>query len=388
MSLFFKVEKESSIRVFIIFSSANMEPGKFLFYRSMQDLDGSKIFINDKNNGWYLNGIPEVSKSVEDAVSLLISAIKSLRATEIIFLGSSMGGFGAMMYCSLIAKRLRDVTIKCISLGGAFIVYGDGTPSNAFSRIEKNPKKNDIRKIISEGNVDIIHLFGDDDIADHYQAYLGRNMKNIQRYRVTGSPHSVPKFISDRMTLSSFILSLINDGNSIKEFSRKIDNEHSYGLFLQKGDRSLSSDAYGVASKYLSKALEVEPSSALAHHKLGICLANQGDWDSALNHQVAATTLDPLLDHAFFHKGMALSRLSRENEAFEAYNQCYMLNPRHLRARFSLAKVLFMRGQYAEAEKHLDVVIADDYYKNRASYLMKDVLIKNINRSVKKLASL
>lgn len=76
-SQFLKIVNDDSVkRTYVIFSSVDIEPGKFMFWRVMATISGSKIFLNDENNGWYVHGIPTLGANVEESTQALLEIIK------------------------------------------------------------------------------------------------------------------------------------------------------------------------------------------------------------------------------------------------------------------------------------------------------------------------
>jgi len=70
------------------------------FYRSASVLDANKVFLRDLAQAWYQHGIPELGQSLSDIDAYLVSVIKRVQATKVRFVGNSMGGFAALLFCA------------------------------------------------------------------------------------------------------------------------------------------------------------------------------------------------------------------------------------------------------------------------------------------------
>ena len=93
-----------SERLYIFFGgiagAIGMPP--FEFYKASNILDYSKIFIRDLSQSWYHNGLPGIGNSPLAITQYLRSRIQSSGAEDIRFVGNSMGGYAALLFCSLL----------------------------------------------------------------------------------------------------------------------------------------------------------------------------------------------------------------------------------------------------------------------------------------------
>lgn len=103
--------------------------------KSNKKLDS--IFFCDLNDGFYLSGVQGYSKSVEETCDNIIKLANQKEYESIYFIGTSMGGFAAIMH-SLFLKNLQ--TVKKIST----IVF------NPYTSIEKKEYNNMLKKIKPE----------------------------------------------------------------------------------------------------------------------------------------------------------------------------------------------------------------------------------------------
>lgn len=74
----------------------------FEFYRVSRILDYSKIFLRDISQAWYQRGLPSVGINAQAIGEYLKIKIKESNASEVYFVGNSMGGYAALLFCSML----------------------------------------------------------------------------------------------------------------------------------------------------------------------------------------------------------------------------------------------------------------------------------------------
>jgi tetratricopeptide (TPR) repeat protein len=114
-------------------------------------------------------------------------------------------------------------------------------------------------------------------------------------------------------------------------------------LYSQKGDIAQSDN-------YLTKAVEKNPSDAVAQFNLGLIRYRQQNRnEEALAAFTQAAAYNPNSAEAQYFLGETYDRLNRENESLVAYNKAVQINPNYLEAWFDLGVAYFNRGRYQES---------------------------------------
>jgi len=76
----------------------------FEFYKSAKILDDHKLFVRDLRQTWYQR-TPELSDpSVNGMAEYLRNVINSVEPEDVRFIGNSMGGYAAILYCCLLGR--------------------------------------------------------------------------------------------------------------------------------------------------------------------------------------------------------------------------------------------------------------------------------------------
>ena len=105
------------------------------------------------------------------------------------------------------------------------------------------------------------------------------------------------------------------------------------------------------------EALAIDPRHEDSLYYLGLCLAETGDTESALNELNKLRTLNPSSHRAWQQWGViraSTSRLAAHLEsASAALERAHALNPEETGALLALGEVLLMRGDIPHAEQQL-----------------------------------
>ena len=68
------------------------------FYNSLRSINCDKVFIKDINQCWYHKGINKEVKNIQMTSELLKSIIFRKAYERVVFIGNSMGGYGAILF--------------------------------------------------------------------------------------------------------------------------------------------------------------------------------------------------------------------------------------------------------------------------------------------------
>lgn len=377
-SQFLKIVNDDSVkRTYVIFSSVDIEPGKFMFWRVMATISGSKIFLNDENNGWYVHGIPTLGANVEESTQALLEIIKKTEPQEVILLGPSMGGYAAMLYGCLLKPMLPGIKIRCLSFGGEFLLYERETRSKLLSKKPPNPKYADLRPLLKSSELAVTHVFGDTDLVDLYQASLISTYSNIITIAVNNAPHAVSTFIGQNFNLIEFIRSFGENGAPINIPCSVEYKKNGFCESLFNGHIALLDNDIETALEKLKFAASLWPTHSVTRHKYGIALYQAGEIEDALFEQKSALQLCPSLDHAHYHLGLLLTKLGRKSEAISAYQECVSIQPRHFSARFALTELLIQMEAFRDGFDHISYILNHDPKNKRAISLLEILSAKS-----------
>jgi len=94
------IEDNDSKKLLVTFGGIRQGMGMpvYEFYNSLKDLDCDKIFIKDVYQAWYHKGVNEEINSILKLKVLLEEVVKKKPYDKIVFIGNSMGGYGAILF--------------------------------------------------------------------------------------------------------------------------------------------------------------------------------------------------------------------------------------------------------------------------------------------------
>jgi len=95
-----------SEKLFLFFGGIAGEIGipPFEFYRASKIIDSSKVFLRDINQSWYQRGLPTIGDDAYAIGEYLRNTIIKSGASDVYFVGNSMGGFAALLFCSMLQR--------------------------------------------------------------------------------------------------------------------------------------------------------------------------------------------------------------------------------------------------------------------------------------------
>ena len=117
---------------------------------------------------------------------------------------------------------------------------------------------------------------------------------------------------------------------------------------------------YREALQCYTKAIQINPEHALAHHNMGVVLHQQGKLDEALKHYKEAIRIDPNYADAHNDMGVTLQKKGDLQGALQCYTKAIQINPEHALAHRNMGVVLRQQGKLDEALKHYKEAIRID----------------------------
>jgi len=183
-----------------------VEKNKFEFYKTKIDKATKHIYIRDINRKWYSNGINKELDSVEKVVEFLKEETKG---TKIITLGSSMGGYGAVLFGILLnAEYIFNFSGKCVL-------------------DEYYNKYSSIVGLIKNSNIPIFYMVPSLSQRDVKQFCFVKDFNNVHVLLLKSAVHGVP-VVGD--TLKSIINSDLKTLNKMYSYKNRDITEVAFIL--------------------------------------------------------------------------------------------------------------------------------------------------------------
>jgi len=122
--------------------------------------------------------------------------------------------------------------------------------------------------------------------------------------------------------------------------------------FLEAGEQHLTAGDYPAAEAAFRAAVAAAPESAVAHSKLGVALAHQGQLDAAVAEFSRAIALQPTYAPAYSNLGNAYREKGMLEAALAAYERAVALDPDYWVAHQNLGALYKQMGRIGEAVEH------------------------------------
>jgi hypothetical protein len=200
-----RIELRNSKRTIIAFSAINCPPGKFHGSRALHKADCNLVFLNCPRNSWYLDGIPGLGGSIGDAAQELRKRLDAfgLTKTRMIAWGGSMGGYGAVVFGSLL-------NVEAIVATGAemeLLIPG----GNSELVLKTLQKRVDIEspamdRVLAQGDARISLYAGEFFYPDLVSALQAADRPATQITTLRDFGHPLPGYLNDTYGLEKFIL--------------------------------------------------------------------------------------------------------------------------------------------------------------------------------------
>jgi len=160
----------------------------------------------------------------------------------------------------------------------------------------------------------------------------------------------------------------------IDEFSQRLDLLELLGTpiktedFLKRAAHFFYRGEYESALKHIEKAIEMDPSSAMAWTNKATVLGNLGRLEESLSAAEKAVQINPEEAFSWVSKSNALNRLTRYEESLSAAEKAIEKTPNFATPWNSKACALIRLGRYPEAIKAIDNALELDQNLAEAWY--------------------
>ncbi|WP_045465101.1 tetratricopeptide repeat protein [Vibrio hyugaensis] len=303
---------DNSKTLLVVFTSIGSKPDEFSFFKTINSLGNSAIFIRNTKDDWYVNGIDCLADNVIDTTSILSGIINDIvinsNIEDVIFIGSSMGAYGAV-------RCTENISISVLY---SYVLFSLESPlllSNSKSILNKTDLD------VSSGT-DIIHLltdkkgvlfFGEYDLVDSYTALRVKEQKsNIKVVSHKSSGHNVPEKLNEDWSIVNYFHNFISG-----DF--RITNSGGMANFLSSGDLLLFSmmvDKDMLDVKFLHILVDKYPDYGFALNRLGVIYHQKNDYKNALKFIKRSLAVNHKFDNSKQHYKLLTEKI-RNNATSE-----------------------------------------------------------------------
>lgn len=194
-----KIVSNSNLCI-ICFSGFNTPKGKFNYIRSFSDNEYHQIYLNTTSDDYYHRGIHGLGLDLNETILNLNKILQELPGEniQVVTLGCSMGGYGALLYGALLNVK------KILALGPSIPLYSEsflGKPE----RIEHVDIYQNLERKIIESRAEKIILHGDSMISDILTHEKLKKSRNSVCRHLWGCSHAQTEILKGKLNLSVFV---------------------------------------------------------------------------------------------------------------------------------------------------------------------------------------
>ncbi|QQQ15073.1 hypothetical protein JJL53_08295 [Aeromonas media] len=194
-----KIVSNSNLCV-ICFSGFNTPKGKFNYVRSFSNNEYHQIYLNTTSDDYYHKGIQGLGTNLNETISSLNKILQELpgKDIQVVTLGCSMGGYGALLYGTLMnASRI-------LALGPSIPLYSEPFLGKAERNQHISIYKQFEDRIINS-NIEKVILHGDSMISDILTHQRLKSSNNAICRHLFGCNHTLTAILASKMQLRIFV---------------------------------------------------------------------------------------------------------------------------------------------------------------------------------------
>lgn len=317
-------------RLVVFFGAKDLSFDSYNFFQTGRELPEHCLFLNNGVNHWYQYGVYGLGSDMASTVATINRWAEMLDVDEIVTIGTSMGGYGAIQYGAALKARVlafaSDAHLGARHSQSARYFIAEGAPSCP-----------DLCDLLAKTPTDVTLFAGERDAPDLYAAWQLAQLDCVHAISLVGSDHILPSYLSRRARLGPLLRSFVA-GNSIPQQPDAGD------ALTRKG--------------YVQKTIEAFDA------------ADEKDWPKCKKEAQTALEVYPHGEAASILLGRALVALERYKEAVVALGPAVVSQPEDIGTKALLAFALRHRGAIAQARQLHNQIIAQKPDAHRSWYAL------------------
>jgi tetratricopeptide (TPR) repeat protein len=178
-----------------------------------------------------------------------------------------------------------------------------------------------------------------------------------------------------------------NYDNAMRDYNKAIElnPEYAAAYYNRAIAYKFAIYQYEHANEDLDKAIELNPEIASYYTERGELYVFKKEYDKAMEDLNKAIALNPYEAEAYSWRGYIWYAIKRNNDkAIMDYNKAIEINPASIGYWIDRAEVYFDEKQYSKALNDCNKAIEIDSDHAAEAYVLKDVIIKEMNKKIKK----
>ncbi|ARU55011.1 hypothetical protein OLMES_0924 [Oleiphilus messinensis] len=312
----------SARSLLVIFSGVNAT--RFMGYKLTRDMPCDKLFIRDPSKSWYHGNIDGLAEGIEDLLAKIKVITDKYPMEHVTFLGSSMGGFAALLFGILLNI-------------GKIIAFGPQIRINPH--LPNNPKNDsqieykDLTPLINSSTAEIDIYIGLNELADIYHVQDIKQSDNVRVQRLFGQPHNVMLFLTKINCLDTIIRSSIAPAVGGRQERRpglplSISDSFAKNSTLQNAVFAYYIDKnYSLAGTFFAELTAAYPAINTFWKFYGICLYHESEYKQAQEMLSIAETIAYSDEELHYYQGLISLQGKHYERASARFEQAIQFAP-------------------------------------------------------------
>ena len=361
-----------SKKLIIFFAAQDMKPGKYNFFQMGKEIDENLLFVNDLSNQWYQNGIDSLGETFEETINVIQQWIKHLNIDEVYTLGTSMGGYAAIMYGV-------HLNANILSFAPEIILKTPYSRSKKKIRDKTKIHYPNLEEIIKGYTKPITVICGESDVLDIYFAGLLTPTKTLQVITIKGADHYIPMFLTRASYTTNIVRTFYQSGkpnmNNVFEVGDVLKDQN-LGKKIYAAYIALKKKEYTVVEMITNDILDTNAYVELAHYLKGSALIKVENYSAAKKNLATASLLAPNVAEYLFSYSHIARMLGDEMQSLYLLNLLLQKFPNFDRAYYAKGMISYKQNNFHDALQSFDRA----YLLNNSNASYKKMRIKCMDK--------
>jgi len=307
-----------SRRLVIMFSSVGAK--RFNGYKTLHGIPVNRLFVRDPALSWYNGPVAGWWNNADGLLERLRSVTNQFDPANIVCMGGSMGGYGALLFGSLLQ-------VGAIAAFSPQIRLDSRLPNNPGPQhILQYP---DAHAAIAGATNTAIHIWlGSENLCDVYNIMDTKKYRNVRVSNIYGAPHNVLNWLLVHGVLDTVFAELALSGSSNLRLPLcSLHEDQSVMQRLQDAVEAYYFQSPATAIAPLEALVQSTPQWSAAHCWLGMARARANDDMGAVKALRQATRRETYNPISWFELAVVLRKLKQYQEAESAMMRAIELSP-------------------------------------------------------------
>ncbi len=293
----------------VFFSGTGKDNGKFDFWNTGRKIRENLLFVSDGKNLWYQDGVAGLGTTIDGTAGKITEWCKALGANEVITIGASMGGYGAILFAHKLGGR-------AFSFGNDTILKLPMSRSEQLMPRDAKINVNDLKPLIEQNATPVDIYAGEMDPLDMVGARRIAHLPSVRVVTLRGVTHWCARYLHDVVGLVEMLARYVR--------GRQLPKLDEAGNYIESPE-----------------FVEFMYRANLAYSAL--------NFEDCLRLCEKAIAISPMNEAALFLKGLALLKLKRVPEALLPLSIVAAALPHFEDGQVQFAVLMRLLGDYPKA---------------------------------------